>query len=381
MEKDNKKKVISYIIRIVIFVCCSGILLISLLFSNNLNEFINGKNFGLGQFNIFDSRIHYIDVGQGDCTFIELPNNKTAMIDTGPETSFEKVKEYLEKLNRKQIDYLILTHTDADHIGNAPKIFDTFKVGKVYIPKVYSNYEIENDLCVKDFNTDTSLLWENTCKKIYEKVESKNLFYNEKNLNIYDSITGFSFKFLSPFKEKLDDSNAYSPIILYEYKKIKALFVGDIDENIEKEFLTYYRDMLTDLKVQVLKVAHHGSSSSTSEEFLKAVSPTIAVISCGKDNAYGHPTNETINKLLENSCDIFRTDVSDSIAVDIKNPTDGSGVYMNVYKKYEKLDTFVFEWWCFVVTIITLLFFVLILKIVIDKKWELNKKKKQKLHK
>lgn len=340
------------IIKSIVFVCICTCFLLSLFFADNIEKRINHIYFDFN-FGVVSStcKIHYIDVGQGDCTFIELPDNKSILIDTGASFSGEKIKKYLKAIGKDKncvIDYLILTHTDSDHIGNAKMILDTYQVKNVYMPKVYSNFEVKNNLCVSDYNINTSLLWEETCLSIYNEVGLSNRFYSFMGSVIESDEAGYSLVFYSPFEDKITEANNYSPIMVLSYGNSKFMFVGDIESSVEEEFLSYYNSVLNNFDVDVLKVSHHGSKNSTTNEFLQAVKPEYAVISCGNNNSYAHPNNETIDRLINNNCKILRTDTTSSIVFGVNSQ---NFVYQT---SYDFISSYHFCWWYVVVSAIVI---------------------------
>ncbi len=338
--KITKKEII---IKVIVYMCICACLLFSLFFAGNIETKINRIYFDFNS-SIEDSgcRIHFIDVGQGDCTFIELPDNKTIMIDTGASFSEDKVLKYLKAIGKNKnsvIDYLILTHTDSDHIGNAKTILDNFIIKNVYIPKVYSNFEVKNNLCVSDYNINTSLLWEETCLSIYNEVGLSNRFYSFVGSVIENGDSGYSLTFYYPFEDKITEANNYSPIMVLNINNVKFMFVGDIESSVEEEFLLYYKDVINNFDIDVLKVSHHGSKNSTTEDFLFVTKPEYAVVSSGEGNSYGHPNNETIDRLLNAGCSVLRTDTTSSIVfgVDSQNL-----VYQT---EYDFISSYHFYWW------------------------------------
>jgi competence protein ComEC len=232
---------------------------------------------------------HFIDVGQGDCILIQV-NNKNLLIDSGTSDSKRKVIRYLKNNNITKLDYVVATHPHDDHIGGMSSIIKAFDVDEFYAPKVTSSTESFED--------------------IIRALKNKNLKIKVAKPNItLDLGPNTSCIMLSPNKTNYKDTNNYSCAIKVSYKKSNYLFTGDIENLSEQELLNKGYD----LKAQVLKVAHHGSNSSTSEEFLNKVSPKIAVISCGFNNSYGHPTKETLDKLKKSNCTIYRTDLDKNI--------------------------------------------------------------------
>ena len=250
---------------------------------------INTKETNI-QINKNTLQVHFIDVGQGDSILIQV-NNKNLLIDSGPNKSEDKLKKYLKKLNISKFDYIIATHPHADHIGNMSYIINNFDVLNFYAPKV------ENS--TKAFETMVESL-------IRKDLKIKVLKANIKSIDLGKNIVVDVF---SPLSNSYEDLNNYSPIVKISYGNTSFLFTGDAEELSENEVL----NAGFDLKCDVLKIGHHGSSSSTSENFLKASNPSIAVISVGEDNTYGHPTDTVLSRLKETK--IYRTDINGNIVI------------------------------------------------------------------
>ncbi len=243
--------------------------------------------------------IHYIDVGQGDCILIQV-NNKNLLIDSGPKSDRRKLFNYLSELNLEKLDYVVATHPHEDHIGNMADIIKTYSITTFYAPKVESTTKSFEDMvdALKDKNLKIHVLKSNS--------DSIDLGKNTK-VNVF-----------SPNKDSYDDLNNYSPVIKIQYGTTSFLFTGDAEKEVEKEILNNNEDISAD----VLKVGHHGSSTSTSKDFLKKVNPSIAVISVGKDNVYNHPDAITTNLLAESNITTYRTDKDGTIVI----YSDGSSI-------------------------------------------------------
>lgn len=230
--------------------------------------------------------VHIIDVGQGDCILIKTPENENILIDGGDEDTYKIIKTYLRLNKVKSLDIVVATHLDKDHIGSLDDIINDINVKKVYTP----NQE------------DNSLHYYN----LVEACENKNLKINylskDDSIKINDNII---INVLSPSYIQ-DNSNKNSIVFNLEYKDMDFLFTGDCEETNEIEIANSY-----DLEdVDFLKVAHHGSSSSSTDNFIKEVSPSIAAISCGYKNQYGHPHRSTLNTFKKYKAKTFRTDIN-----------------------------------------------------------------------
>ena len=263
----------------------------------------------------YDFEVHYIDVGQGDSTFIRFPDGSNMLIDAGPSSSGVRLVNYLSDLFKQEgiakIDRFLFTHQDSDHIGGAPNVFATFQVDYVYRPMVYCQYEVSNFENLQDYNVSTT--------SYYNKAIIAS--YNEPNCKVYFSKADiewgnseYSVKFLSPNEEKYSSNNAYSPIVKVVYKSRSFLFTGDAESVTENEVIKLHSG---ELKADVLKVAHHGGKYSSSAKFLAYVSPKIAIISVGKNNSYGHPTEETLGRIEEVGATVYQTAIEGSIALSV----------------------------------------------------------------
>lgn len=242
--------------------------------------------------------VHYIDVGQGDATFIEFPNNETMLIDAGEKEYEEKVLNYIKDLNYQRIDYLIGTHPHSDHIGGLKYIVDNLDIGNVYLPKVSSTTK-----------TYTNLL---------KSIKDKNLkINNTKSGDVIIDDDNLKADVLAPSDDDYSNLNNYSIVLRIVYEDRSFLFMGDAEEESESKILDSYN-----VKSDVLKVAHHGSNTSSSSFFLNKVRPTYAIISVGIDNSYNHPSISTLDKLNNIGSKIYRTDELGSIKV----ISDGYGI-------------------------------------------------------
>ena len=238
-----------------------------------------------------NSYLTIIDVGQGDSILLEL-KNKNILIDTGGNSfsdynmATNKLIPYFKSLGIKKLDYLILTHGDYDHMGEAINLVNDFKINKV----IFNNGEycdLELDLI--------SIL----------KDKSINYYQNIKQLNIGNN----RLYFLN--NELYDNENDNSIVLYMEIKDNKMLFMGDAGIEVEKDITEKYN--LND--IDILKVGHHGSKTSSSEEFIDIINPQYSIISVGKNNWYNHPNNEVLENL--NGSNIYRTDLNGSIKINL----------------------------------------------------------------
>ncbi|MDP4118510.1 MAG: ComEC/Rec2 family competence protein, partial [Bacillota bacterium] len=234
-------------------------------------------------------KVHFLDVGQGDSIFIQLPNGKTMLIDGGNLENGTQIVNYLKNNGVKRLDYLIATHPHADHIGGLEKVVREIGAENYYMPKVSSN-------------TDTF-------KRFLQAVSDSGKTINtaKAGVVVFDG-ENLKGEFVAPNSQEYSDLNNYSAVLLLTYDKKRFLFAGDAQAKSENE-------IKTNISADVLKVGHHGSDTSTTEKFLQKVKPTYAIISVGKDNEYGFPKDETLSRLKRYGCKVYRTDESGTIVV------------------------------------------------------------------
>lgn len=236
--------------------------------------------------------VHFFDVGQGDSEFIELPDGKTILIDGSTRSAGDIVVSDITELGYDTIDYVIATHPHEDHIGGLTDVFDAFQIGSVVM---------------SDGVTTTK-----TFEKFLNKIEEYNIPVSvPAPSSIIAEGNGYVLTCLGPINKGYDDLNEYSIVVKLVVNGTSFLFTGDAEALNENEMLQAGAEVNAD----VLKVGHHGSSTSTSEAFLSAVSPEVAIISCGVDNEYGHPHDETLEKLSAANVETYRTDLNGDITV------------------------------------------------------------------
>lgn len=227
---------------------------------------------------------HFIDVGQADCTLIEC-GGRFMLVDAGRNEDDELVVDYLRKAGVKTLDYAIGTHPHEDHIGGLDKVIEAFEVKTLILP------EAEHD--------------SKTYKDVLEAAEKKKLeIIRPVPGNTYRISSGAGFTVVAPCGDYGGDLNNWSVGIRLTHGKNRILMCGDAEAKAEADMLASGEELSADL----LKVSHHGSNTSTTEAFLDVVSPEYAVIMCGKDNDYGHPHTETLEKLKSRNIKIMRTD-------------------------------------------------------------------------
>ncbi len=245
------------------------------------------------------ARVHFIDVGQGDATLIQCGAH-AMLIDAGDNDEGTAVQLYLKKQGVKSLDYLILTHPDADHIGGADVIITKFPIGKVFM----ADYEKDNK----------------TYQEVITALSDQKLKWSTPVPGKSYALGTAQFTILAPCGSYEDPNNS-SIALLFQNGDNSFLFTGDAEEEAEGDMLEAGRSV----KADVYKAGHHGSATASSTAFLKAVRPEFAVISCAEGNSYGHPHAEVLNSLRSMHVKVFRTDEQGSIIAE----SDGSGITWN----------------------------------------------------
>ena len=294
----NKKKVVSQIL--VLLISFVIIIVAVSIQNNNIDTKTNSSEYVNLNINQNELNIFYLDVGQGDSTFITI-NGCNMLIDTGNDQDGYYIVQFLKAQNIDKIDYFILTHCDEDHIGGAYKVLDELQIGTLYMPSK------ENDT--------------QTYERLLKAIERNNININtnlKASKETQYAIGNANWKVLSvDAKNNLNDS---SIVIELDYGNTKYLFMGDATTKVE--------EMVEWNEIDVLKVAHHGSNSSTSKQFLEKVKPKYAIISVGRDNSHNLPDIDIVERLKRNNIKIYRTDESNTIWL----TSDGTKIEINPLK-------------------------------------------------
>ncbi len=277
MKKNNLKK---YVILI-------------LLLSSFFYTFFSYVQKNFFQVSNHNLQFHFIDVGQGDSSLIITPKGKTILIDAGDEAHAKKVLSYVREQGIEKLDLVIATHPDADHIGGMDKVIKNFDIDLFAMPDVSAKT--------------------NQYKQIQRELKAKKMkatrLYQGDEVQIDDDI---DFEILSPVKgKKYDDTNEYSIVAKIVYKDTSFILMGDATMENEVDII----NNVPDIDIDVLKLGHHGSSTSSSDYFITKTSPNIAIISCGKNNKYGHPHQEVMRVLKKHGVTPYRTDEMGDIVI------------------------------------------------------------------
>ncbi|HMM32182.1 MAG TPA: ComEC/Rec2 family competence protein [Clostridia bacterium] len=241
--------------------------------------------------------MYIIDVGQGDSIFLRSPTGKTMLVDAGEAGEFETIDAFLKTLGVTKLDVVVATHPHSDHIGAMYKVIRAYEIGTFYMPDIAhttSTFEKmldaleEKDVSVKraEASGETYLPWS-----------------NDVTVRILSPIEGND--------ADADDLNDWSVVLHISFGNSSILLTGDAEKAAEARILETYPEEV--LRATVLKAGHHGSSTSSSDAFLDAVNPEIAVISCGEGNDYGHPHAETLERYASRGMEVYRTDLGGTL--------------------------------------------------------------------
>ena len=274
--------------------------LMSFLGKSTWKKLINSTDAGSPQFSdvqsseaaLNDLSVHYIDVDQGDSTLIRY-KDYNILIDAGKKDYGDAVVSYLNGLGIENLDLIIATHPDADHIGGMQYVLEHIHCNKYVLPQL--------PLSIKKTKTESSLISILRTMKVATEYAVNQKEYDFGEMRLTTFIT----------EKQRDNKNDYSVVAKLTYKNSSFLFMGDAGKSTENEFM----DASLPLKADVLKAGHHGSSKSTSEDFIKYVQPSIVVFSCGLDNEYGHPHNEVLTIMNKYDIKYFRTDYEGTVVI------------------------------------------------------------------
>lgn len=250
--------------------------------------------------------VHAIDVGQGDATLIKFDDGKNMLVDCGPKSARENLVEYLNSKNISTIDYFLLTHADADHVGGGVAVFENFEIKNFYRPMTLASCESEP----AGYPTYDTQIYSQVITA-YKNETGANMFYNSDAI----SITGENYTVNLLYPDTIyRENNDSSAVIMANLGGKKFLLMGDAEIKVENKLVD---ELGSQLKCDVLKVGHHGAKTSTGEKLLGVAKPMYATISVGK-NSFGHPTQEALTNLKNYNVQYFTTQECGSIVFDVK---------------------------------------------------------------
>lgn len=260
-------------------------------------------------------RLHCIDVGQGDCTLIEFPDGKIMLIDggNGERENTTALMRYLHKLNVDTIDYLVVTHADKDHCGGLAEVVKYKKVEHAFLPKCDLTENVAYATLYTQL-TRKNVTWSYTARRV--------------NLSV-ESVFPYTLRCIYPYtldveeNQEYADDNLYSSVFWLDYQGVSILLMSDVPTSIENKLIA--DDALGAISgvsikdTEILKVGHHGGADATGESLISYMSALKhAVVSCGAQNIYGHPSKEVCDRLRLANVAMHRTDLQGSIVISIQ---------------------------------------------------------------
>ncbi|WP_249872776.1 ComEC/Rec2 family competence protein [Oceanobacillus saliphilus] len=241
-----------------------------------------------------EMQVHFIDVGQGDSILIQTPQNRSILIDGGPPGAGKKILSYLEDLGIEKLDLLIATHPDIDHIGGLPEVIESIKIerildtGRLHPTQTFANYINQ----IRNHNIPVQIAEKNVPIELDAMID----------IEVWNAY------------ERYKNNNKSSIVLKLSYGEIDFLFMSDVGKEQEKSFLEEY-----DVQAEIIKVAHHGSKTSSSLRFLQEVEPEVAILTYSKENDYGHPVEHVIDNLNQVNSMIYSTAAVGNVVIN----TDG----------------------------------------------------------
>lgn len=280
-RKNNKK------LKELIYFCLGLLVLVVGYFTTNTDNTTSGYE---NNSNSSEVLVYFIDVGQADAIYIK-DGNSNMMIDAGNNADGKLLVKYLQSLNVKNFKYVVGTHAHEDHIGGMDDIINNFKIDNFYMPEAISTSK--------------------TFEDVLDALDKNKVTFQTPKIGDKFTLENTNFEVLS-IGNDTSDLNDTSLVLKMSYNNTCVLFMGDASSNVEKNLLN------KDIDCQVLKVGHHGSRYSSSDEFIKKVNPTYGIIMVGKDNKYGHPTKKALDILNKYKVTIHRTDEEGTIVMHLK---------------------------------------------------------------
>ncbi len=264
-------------------------LILSLILLLGLCSGCKGKNTQSNKLNE-SLTVYFFDVGQADSSLLLFPDGTVMLIDAGNKADGEEIADFLDELEIDTVDYFVCTHPHEDHIGGALDIFEEFKVETVCMPKIDESFQPKTAI----FKNLMQAVNDEGCKALY--LTAGTLVVEKEHYNVTA---------VAPSDNAIySDLNDYSLNLLVNCFTNTILFTGDAEQPSELDMLR----LDVNLDADILKVGHHGSGNSSTEDFLNAITPQVSVISCGEGNTYGHPHDDAVKRLGKIGSKIFRTD-------------------------------------------------------------------------
>ena len=316
VDNLNKQKV-----KLIIIASTVAVLLLSIIAAPFLEELFYLRP-NLSNIRTQSMSVHFVDVGQGDAILVRFANGHTMLVDSGASHARNNLFNYINNVffrgvrrRDRMFNYVVLTHADGDHAGNMLEILQTFKVNYFYRPHIYS--EIAERNIIEEYPnllTNSSTTYASIINKLnaLSKAGSTEVIFTVAGLEIYIE-NYINVQFLTPSRAPnrfgYSNGNSISPIMTLAYSGRRVMLTGDAEAHTEAELFNLQPN---DVRVDVLKIAHHGSRTSTTLEFLNLVQPRYGVISVGMFNNFGHPSREVLDNIFMHSI-AYNSNLNESI--------------------------------------------------------------------
>lgn len=296
--KRSKELLISFICFLVMLAIAGSLFLLDRFGVINLGVFDEKRPAAAVEGRI---ELHMIDIGQGDSILIKAPGGNI-LVDAGEnkKSTEEALKNYLDSVGVTEFKYVIFTHPDADHIGGGDMIVNTYSIDTVLMEPY-------------NYGSETGVY-----KDLTSAITTRSVTVVDPSPNEKYTVGDVVLTILSPTKD-YGDKNENSIVARLDYGETSVMLTGDAEKKAEKDIVATYKK--SDLDCDVLKVGHHGSSTSSTQEFIDAVTPQYAIISVGEGNKYKHPNEDTVKRLEDAGAEVLRTDLLGSIVLESDGKT------------------------------------------------------------
>lgn len=343
--------------KLIIYGCLTIFLLLTLIIGGYLEIWLKLKP-DMSKINKSALEVHFVDVGEGDATLIRFSSGKTMLIDSGDNVKVKQLTTYIDKVffnsHKKVFDYVVLTHSDSDHSGNMDTILDKYKVNNFIRPNILID-GLENYLADGRAKYDNNNDYVATITKLYslEKDNKIKVSFAEPDTYI-DMGNNAKVHILSPLKPYYTTTNDYSIVMIVEDNNEKFMLTGDASTDVENDIINSYDEYVLD--VDVLKLGHHGSDTSTSLDWLDITQPDYAVISVGEDNSYQHPSSAVLDNI-----EIYNEEHTDKIKIAQTSILGNIVYYSNSANQLgmfsiDNIGDYLFlSWWVVVIVLIVVI--------------------------
>ena len=297
-DKSGRKKIVKALVSIIIFLIATffGVNITDILPNDETNNpTIQSQPNNEIQEAQGQLMLYMIDVGQADC-FLLVQEDQTALVDCGTRSTGKDAVEYLKSIGITKLDYVFGTHPHDDHMGGMYDIITSFEVGKIIVPEVEAGEVTAN--------------W---YMKLVKELETGNYEVEHVNVGDVHKLGHANMKVIGPINEPNGNTNNYSTVLKVSFGEMDIIMTGDAETEVEKDILSSGENV----NAEILKVGHHGSDTSTSEEFLDAIDPEYALISSKVGNKYEHPIKSTMDKFEERKIQVYRTDENGTVVATI----------------------------------------------------------------